>query len=502
MFAENALEEIEQWRRQATSPQHKLDWRWIEQYRKLAAFNVYWWWAHAGPFDEEQQQRWTQLYSSNPDEATREQLALLIAQSRERELATALIEQREPRFWYPALDIEDVRRRVAALLQLCTAVAREEPNTLVRRFYHEKLEEEIWFLRMIEATYEKNSDRFWEFSRLVYPEPTREEMEYVLSRVWAVIQQGLRNPVTVEVSQHLLQFMYDKLHLSQDPSSASLDAQEVYPDTPASVSATQPLITAQAAKRFFETVFRESGYEGWQVVIDKASTTRVETGLHQLILEDNLMSVERVRHYLVHELGGHVARSIAGERSPLGLLEIGTKNYSPTEEGLALYHERQIALLHGQVLSDWGTLLGTLSTGLASGVVTPPQTFYSLFKFLESFFLLRRLLKQQDRDVPTAWEEARKTALANCLRTYRGVPDLEQKGVCLTKDVVYLRGLWMIERAVAQDKTVLDRLAVGKVALEYLPYLQELGIIASPSPLAKLAHEPDLDAYILSFESI
>jgi Domain of unknown function (DUF1704)/AAA domain/Tetratricopeptide repeat len=499
MFAEDALSEIEQWRRQSTTTQYQLDWRWIERFRELDAFDAYWWWAQAGPFNEEEQQQWDQLFTPNIDEATKSQLGKLIAQSRERELTTALAEKREPRLWYPALPIGEVRNRLAALEQLDTEISQEEPNAIVRRLYHDAIENEIFFLRLFEATSEGRNEHFWKFSQAVYPQPSCEEMSYVLSRVWEVIQQGLQDPVATEVSQQLLAFMHEELHLSHNVSSGILDIQKSLQHS-SSISQAQKMVTVQTARRFFETVLRENGYEDWQVVVDKASTTRVESGLRQLIIADTPMSVERVRHYFIHELGGHIARSIAGERSRLGLLAIGTKNYSPTEEGLALYHERQIAVRQGQILSDWGTLLGTLSTGLASGIMTPPQTFLALFNFLESFFLLRRLLHRQDKDAPTARKYARKVALANCLRTYRGVPNLEQSGVCLTKDVVYLRGLWMIERAVAQDETVLDRLAVGKVALEYLPDLQELGIVVASQPLTKLINNPDLDAYILSFE--
>ena len=42
-----------------------------------------------------------------------------------------------------------------------------------------------------------------------------------------------------------------------------------------------------------------------------------------------------------HELAGHVARSIAGESSLLGLLGMSTKGYLVTEEELADYYERQ-----------------------------------------------------------------------------------------------------------------------------------------------------------------
>jgi hypothetical protein len=59
----------------------------------------------------------------------------------------------------------------------------------------------------------------------------------------------------------------------------------------------------------------------------------------------------------------------------------------------------------------------------------------------------------------------------------------------------------MIERAVAADNTVLDRLAMGVVALELLPDMQELGIISAPQPLMALAYDPDLDTRILSLET-
>ncbi len=83
---------------------------------------------------------------------------------------------------------------------------------------------------------------------------------------------------------------------------------------------------------------------------------------------------------------------------------------------------------------------------------------------------------------------------------YRGVRDLEQAGICYLQDSIYLHGLRLIEQAVAEDETVLDRLAVGVCALEQLPDLQELGILSAPQSLQKLIYTVDLDEYILSFE--
>jgi hypothetical protein len=169
--------------------------------------------------------------------------------------------------------------------------------------------------------------------------------------------------------------------------------------------------------------------------------------------------------------------------------------------GIADYYERQAAAWHGDPVDDSGIWLGTLSIGLACSGAGPPQTFSSLLAFFEPFLLLYRLLWRDDEDRQTAERRAQKNAFTRCLRTFRGVPNLGKAGICNTKDVVYLRGRWLIDQAVAQDETVLDRLAVGKVAYELLSELEKLGITASTQSFRTLALDPDLDAYILSFES-
>lgn len=501
MFAKDALEEIEQWQRRTTSPEYQLDWRWVERYRELASFDAYWWLASTGPFTEEEQQQWDQLYTSNLDEATKEQLGTLLVQAQQRELAVAIAEQREPRLFYPALDITEVRRRSTDLLQLDTEIGQEEPHAIVRRLYHSTIEEELDFLHLIEATYEGNSEKYWTCNLRLNPAPTVEEMNYVLSRVRRLLLQGLLHSETAEASQRVIQIMHERLHLSLDLSYTEAEAQTLLQEPPLSPPQLRRMVTAQTVKRFFEAALCESGYEGWKVMIDpNAGSPRVEQGLRQLFLPDSKMSVNQVKEYLLHELAGHVSRCIAGEHSLFGLLGIHTKNSLETEEGLATYYERQAAALYGQAFDESGVWFGTLATGLASGVVTPPQTFLSLFTFFDLFIFLYRLLKRPDQTVETAQKQARRLAFARCLRTYRGVPDLEKAGVCYVKDALYLRGLWKIEQAVAHDETVLDRLTVGVVALDQLTELQELGIVSVPQPLKKLALDPELDSYIFSFE--
>jgi len=501
MFAKDALEDIKQWRLKATSPHHQLDWRWVDRYRQLASFDSYWWLAPAGPFTEEEQQQWNQLYSHNLDEATKERLGALIAQSRERDLLTAIAEQHEPRLNYPAIAIEEVRSRIAGLLQLDTEIQQHEPNAIVRRLYHDTIEEEIDFLRLIEATYEGNSEKFWEYNLRLNPPPTPEEMHYALSRLRLIVLRGLQYSETMDVSQKIIKYLREKCQFALEQSSDEEGVLEGSKDITASSSQRQRIVSIQTAKRFFEAILQEYGYEGWQVVIDpNATSARVEQGLRQMFLADRPLSAEQIRHYISHELAGHIARCLAGEHSLLGLLGIHTKNSLETEEGMAVYYDRQTAILDGQAYDDTAIWSATLAAGLASGVISSPQTFLSLFSFFEAFYLLHQLLQRLNADVQKAQEAARRHALVMCLRIYRGVPNLERAGVCYTKDAHYLRGLRKIEQAVAQDETVLDRLAVGVVALDRLSDLQELGIVTTPQSLRKLANDPELDAYILSFE--
>ena len=501
MFAHDALGEIEEWRK-TNAPRYQLDWRWIETYRQLAAFDSFGWLAPAGTFTTEEERAWERLLAQRGDETAQGELDTILARSRERELALALGEQREPRLYYPAIPLDEVHARIAAFLHLSEDIMQHEPNVIVRRFYLEAIEDQVNFLRLIEAAAQRDGLRFQDYNQRLNPDPTPDEMSYTLARLRRLLQQGLARPDTAEVSQRVWQVLSEQCELPIDLSQGQEDPPVIQerPSSPAPGAAR--MVSPLATKRFFEAVFRDYDYEGWQVILDpNAQGARIEQGLRAFILPaDTPLAISKIRHYLSHELGGHIARCVAGERSPLGILEVNTKGSLTTEEGLAVYYDRQMAVLEGKRFDESGVWLGTLACGLARGTVSPPQTFRSLYTFFEALFLLYRLLWGTDQDVEAARKRAHHLAIARCLRTFRGVPDLEQSGLCYARDVHYLRGLQLIERAVAADETVLERLAVGVVALEQLPDLQELGIVNTHQPLRKLAATSDLEAYISSFE--
>jgi hypothetical protein len=91
-----------------TTPHYQIDGRWIERCLELVSYDSYWWLTWAGPFTEEERQAWSRLSALSLDEAIKVQLSALMKQSRERELAAEMVEQREPCLHYPAIAIESI----------------------------------------------------------------------------------------------------------------------------------------------------------------------------------------------------------------------------------------------------------------------------------------------------------------------------------------------------------------------------------------------------------
>jgi tetratricopeptide (TPR) repeat protein/thymidine kinase len=484
-----------------------LDWRWDARYKKAIAFDVFGWLTHAGPFSPQEQEEWHRLCDCNDEQAQtrREQI---IKASRDCELENALDEQREPHLLYPALRIEEVRAQVAELQKLAAEISGQEPNAIVRRLYLEAIGEQVDYLLMVQATYQGDSLAFWEHNRRVHAEPTPEEMEATLGFLLNLLQRGMRQENTAEISASLLQ---DLQHICYPDVFSRLQqskAQEGRDEPPATASGRvgdQRLISPVVAKQFFEAVLLEYGFSGWIIQLDHATNNfRIEANIQTLFLPAyKSLSLARVRELLGHELEFHVLRAEAGKASSLALLAEGTRNFLTIDEGMAVYYDQQTAQTQNQVLDEASvmTWIGTLATGLAAGVFSTPQTFLHLQQMLERLYLLDRLLSKREGDLDKAKATARRLALNRCLRTYRGVPDLSVAGICYAKDAIYLRGYLQLQQAVQEDPGVLDRLMVGKIAFEHLPDMKELGITTPSIRPRWYAQRPDLDEYILSFDS-
>jgi tetratricopeptide (TPR) repeat protein len=511
MFGRQALDEIKQREGDQVLPS-QYDAQWVNQYRELVSFDSFAWLAPTHLTAAEQEE-WDRLFAQRGDLEVKKTLETMLADSKQHELLLAIQAQREPRFFYPAIPVLEVRDRIRRLLNLAEEIRQREENAVVRRFYigdpdgeaKGAIPYQVEFLQAIEATALENSEAFWQHICAISPPPTEQEMSYALSRVKWFIQQGEKDNSTKDISQQLTAFLEDRLSLATHTLS---DTEEIRTNPVIDISrygqpapvARRRELPPEAVRKFFATVLRDQGCQGWEAVIDYAAqNTRIEPGLRHYIVAGVPYTLSKVNELIAHELGAHIAPRVAGERSALGILGLGNGWSLTTEEGLGLYYEWELAKHTGQRFDEAKVWLGTLATGLAAGVLVPPQTFLSLYTFLADFLLLYRLIFLGQENMTTAQTKARAVAQTRCLRTYRGVPDLSRPGICYPKDAVYERGFFQVYDAVAHDKTVLDWLTAGIVSLEQIHDLQALGI--SPvihSSLALLAY-PDLEAYILSF---
>jgi hypothetical protein len=474
----------------------QLDHRWIQRFRALNAYDEKWWLTWAGPFTSEEQAAWDRLAdASDPSTSPshlRQHQALLLKHTREREVAAAWEERRNPRLHYPAIELARLESLLTELQQLAEEIRRQETNPVIRRLYLEAIDAQQDTLRLIDACARHDRTRFWHLMRRLTPPPTQEELGIALAYVKRVLRLAADRRETADLSRSL----------QEELSTCLPGFLEATPEESAPLSCEQkqdparpdPLFGVAVVARFLEKTLAHYGCPEWRVAISvNASNASVDAARRVLILQDRSLPLANIRHLIVHELG-HVFRSRAGAHSRLGLLEIGTRTSALTEEGLVLYQERLLLAQQGQVYNDAGQRLILLAIGLASGIFGPPLDFWQLWQFLATFAMLPRLLRNPTDEWPHVQQQARDYALSLCLRVFRGVPCLDQPGICNTKDVIYIRGLRMIERAVARDATLLQQLNVGKVGLEDLEAIHTLGIQAASSPsLVDLASDPHLE---------
>ena len=499
--AEEGLRLIEVWHR--VNPRHQLDWRWFTRYRQLVSYDDIAWLAQAGPFTEDERREWDSLIDRRDDEHIAKRLSAIVVQSRKRELAACLEEQREPQFHYPLIPCLEVQTRLAELSQLRIEIERDEPNVIVRRLYLAAIDERLDELKLVDATSRGNDDDFSMYNQRLFSPPTPAEMQIALSQLFHRIEQGRDRAETQNVSRWLLQQL-QQWHLA--PVDYGLTdvgcVREAMTNEEASLSTVngiQKMFSPQTVQRFFEDTFRNYQFD-WTVVFDEASTSeRVDLNQHRLILSERPMSNEKVRELLAHEIEVHTFRSSSGAHSPLAILSSGLQGFLETEEGLAMVYSQEAVRQASGIKPKPKIWIGTLTCGLASGVVCPPLTFRKLLLFVEAVSMLIDLLDGKESSITRVREKARRYAQNRCLRTYRGVTHLERSGICTNKDAHYLRGFLAVCQEVEKDPTVFDQLMVGSIGLHHRTDLAELGISVPGVVHKRFAIDPDLDAYIMQF---
>jgi len=497
--AKDGLRVIEEQLRE--NPERKLDWRWFSEYHRLASFDAIAWLNQAaGPFTQDEQNEWNELSRQSPDEeAVQQRKMALVAQSRKRELAAYLKEEREPQLHYPAIPLQEVDTRMQGFLTLRENIVRDEKNSIVRRLYLEAIDERLDELHLVKASARADDEAFWMYMQRLWASPTSQEMAVAIDGLITFAKRGLQYVETCPVSQDMFRLL-EQWHVIP-PGTVWQEPKYGTEEDPIRANGeigqnAQPRFSPEVVQRFFNFLFQTYNLP-YQAVIDSSSTSeRVDHNLHILFLPpDKWVSLAKMREHIAHEFEQHILRASNGARSPLALLGSGTAGYLETEEGLATYYALEVSRLADPNAQPklW---VGTLATGLASGVICPPLPFSALYQLFKAIKMLTDLLAGKQANRERLLQDAHTYAQNRCLRTFRGVSNLAQPGICSTKDVLYQRGYFAVAAALQEDPTRFDRLMVGAAGLHQLSDLSELDISIPPTPHQRIATNSDLERMI------
>ena len=342
---------------------------------------------------------------------------------------------------------------------------------------------------MIAAAREQDEEKFWLFNQRLNKLPTLPEMEIALRYLAGLLQMGLRRNDTRDICEQIIQQW--QIRTLQPMKLKPFCVQEHEESSP--TSEPEVLLPPQAIAQFFIDVFRQYQF-AWSIEYDVTTDhARVSLSRRKLILPENRpMTIQKVKGLLGHEIEIHAFRSSSGERSPLALLSTGLHGYLDVEEGLATSYTEEAA----HISNSW---IGTLATGLATGLICQPFSFADLFAFFESFNLLKSLLAGRTTPIEVLRRDVRKRAQNRCLRNWRGVSQFTRLGICSTKDSVYLRGYLAVTQALKEGKATFEQLMIGSVGLHHLADLAELGIVKPAVAHRRLSADPDLERYIMQF---
>lgn len=320
------------------------------------------------------------------------------------------------------------------LLALKKDIKTQEENNLIRTLYLHRINEALASLRMVKALKEGKDRRFYLYSHFIHGKPTREAFE---------------------------------LALEEATKLEEIKKKEL-----------EPKLGTALIEKALRLALDEYGFENWEVVQDpQVLILRVQTrGVERptiFIPAEKEASLKKIARNVAHEIETHVLRGESGKKANLGILnpKAGLDRYVATEEGLAAYNEEQIG--RETKVGLWGTL----AVGLARGIDREgkERNFREVFEKIKELRYQRK--RVQGRSKEEALESAEDEAWKRTARTFRGITDPSKPGNCYTKDWVYRKGnlaIWDFVKTKGEGE--LRRLYVGKMGIQHLGFLTELGI--------------------------
>lgn len=218
----------------------------------------------------------------------------------------------------------------------------------------------------------------------------------------------------------------------------------------------QEKFTVTEVQAVFDTILREEFGDSaseWSIDVEPATSIDVKVIEKRVVLPDTSkgMTRERLQCMVVHELGVHVLRAVAGASTDLGPMQTGFPGYYDSEEGLGVVMEQ--------------ALKGKFEERGAPLYITAGLAYHDNKNFRETYeakWRMSALTKcKEGSDVDDALiEKAKNIAYAETRRIFRGTDQLPW-----FKDLAYYNGstsMWKHLEAICGDYDKFQFVLMGK----------------------------------------
>lgn len=317
---------------------------------------------------------------------------------------------------------------------------------------------------------EKCDKRFSRYSDFIYGEPQKELFDYfrlkIIDKCDLICGNSDYPDEIKQIAKELISI------LSKDINT--LDKEKILSNVP-KIETTKMeqdgrvIVSPEEFKNILEFALEKiNAHTEWQVIIDDNKTGLSVNQKEKTVSVPNKPREElenKIKSLIMHEVGTHVQRRINGERSKMALLGPGYDRYVRGEEAAATYNEQKIL-----GFDEFAGIDGILAIGLVKGIDSSKKNSekseedyrncVELYNILVKFFTINKFL--ETKNFEKAKSNAHVSAKNRCIRTFRGINNLQnKKGECFERDVVYSDNmkLWRIIKNDGFDE---EKIFLGK----------------------------------------
>lgn len=351
---------------------------------------------------------------------------------------------RNPELDYPKITAVFLNNTKIQLVELLKKIKNEELNKLIKQSYTKLIEEKLAHLEILNAVNAADDIKFNELTINEFGKPSPDVLSRLIPSVFDMLGQASasKNKLVQQACDQLKQVI-SNISQHADPILKSFVPQE------------EATVESKQIKDRFEKAFVEYGIENWNTVIDIDNLNSF-ININQkeqtvFIPSSRNISPLHLEALVKHEIGVHIRRRINAEKQAFKLLTIGLDHYLKGDEGLSKYEE--IKIFPSSFNSTVEIYLGI---SLIHGLGRAKMDFRDIYEFFYSYYLVSR---HSESNITT--DDAENYSWVRAEKFFRGTTG-QSKGICFTKDLIYLHGYLDILEVLKKHPEEEKRFLVGK----------------------------------------